>query len=220
MLDLNSYYDSEYHSTRHAALIGDDVLFAARASVEEWLYFRDIDASARVFDFGCGIGQSIALRPGACGWDLSRESREISRGRGITVFEELGDVPSDSFDLVFSRHTLEHVPDPLRYLEDARRFAKAGGRLRLVLPGQERATVTTQIDIVNLHLYCWTPQTIVNLLHVAGWQAEHVAYTPYGGYTKMLPVYRTFGPTAYRIACQTAARVMRTVELTATARKR
>jgi hypothetical protein len=55
--------------------------------------------------------------------DLSRESREISRGRGSTVFEELGDVPSGSFDLVFTRHTLEHVPYPPRYLEDARQFA-------------------------------------------------------------------------------------------------
>jgi ubiquinone/menaquinone biosynthesis C-methylase UbiE len=136
------------------------------------------------------------------------------------VYEELGDGPSDSFDLALSRHTLEHVPDPLRYLEDSRRFANVGGRLRLVIPSQERATVTTQIDIVNLHLYLRTPQTIVNLLHVAGWQAEHVAYTPYGGYTKMLPVYRTLGPTAYRIACQAAARLMKTVELTVTARKR
>ena len=219
-MDLKNYYDFGYHGRRHARLIEDASLFSARASAEKWLYFRDVPPAARVFDVGCGIGQSIALLPGACGWDLSRESREISRGRGITVFEELGDVPSDSFDLVFSRHTLEHVPDPLRYLEDARRFAKVGGRLRLVLPGQERATVTTQIDMVNLHLYCWTPQTIVNLLHVAGWQVEHLAYTPYGGYTKMLPVYRTLGPTAYRIACQAAARLMQTVELTVTARKR
>jgi SAM-dependent methyltransferase len=219
-MDLKDYYDSDYHSRRHAGLIGDSALFSARAAAEKWLYFRDLSPNARVFDFGCGIGQSIALLPGACGWDLSRESREISRSRGITVFEELGDVPSDSFDLVFSRHTLEHVPDPPRYLEDARRFAKPGGQLRLVLPARERTTVTTQVDTVNLHLYCWTPQTIVNLLHISGWQAERVAFTPYGGYTKMLPVYRALGPVAYRVACQAAARVFRTVELTVTARKR
>jgi SAM-dependent methyltransferase len=219
-MDLKNYYDFGYHGRRHARLIADGALFTARASVEKWLYFRDLPTSSRVFDFGCGIGQSIALLPQACGWDLSRESREISRGRGITVFEELGDVPSDSFDLVFSRHTLEHVPDPPRYLEDARRFARASGQLRLVLPARERTVVTTQVDTVNLHLYCWTPQTIVNLLHISGWQAERVAFTPYGGYTKMLPVYRALGPVAYRVACQAAARVFRTVELTVTARKR
>ena len=218
-MDLKSYYDSEYHSTRHGTLIADSQLFNARATVEKWLYFGDLPASARVFDFGCGIGQSIALVPGACGWDLSRESREISRARGLTIFEDLPDVPFDAFDLVFSRHTLEHVPDPLQYLQDARRFARHDGRLRLVLPGRERATVTTDVDALNLHLYCWTPQTIVNLLHVAGWQAEHVAYTPYGGYTTMLPVYRALGPAAYRIACQSAARLLGTVELAVTARK-
>ena len=219
-MDLKNYYDSEYHSTRHGTLIADSQLFNARAAVEKWLYFRDVPSSARVFDFGCGIGQSIALVSGACGWDLSRESREISRARGLTIFENLTDVPSDTFDLVFSRHTLEHVPDPLRYLEDARRFAGQDGRLRLVLPGRERATVTTDVDAVNLHLYCWTPQTIVNLLHVAGWRAEHVAYTPYGGYTRMLPLYRAFGESVYRVACQAAAKLFRTVELTVTARKR
>lgn len=219
-MDLKNYYDSEYHATRHGPLIADSQLFNARASAEKWLYFRDLPSSARVFDFGCGIGQSIALVTGACGWDLSLESRELSRARGLTIFEDLTDVPSDAFDLVFSRHTLEHVPDPLRYLADARSFAGQNGRLRLVLPGRECATVTTEVDAVNLHLYCWTPQTIVNLLYVAGWHTEHVAYTPYGGYTKMLPVYRGLGPTAYRVACQAAARLLGIVELRVTARKR
>jgi hypothetical protein len=71
-MDLKNYYDSEYHSTRHGTVISDSQLFNARAAVEKWLYFRDVPSSARVFDFGCGIGQSIALVSGACGWDLSR----------------------------------------------------------------------------------------------------------------------------------------------------
>jgi SAM-dependent methyltransferase len=219
-MDLKHYYDSTYHAQRHTSLIGDATLFNARAAVEKWLYFRDIPEAAKVLDFGCGIGQSIALLPEAWGWDLSSESREICRSRGISVFEELSDIPSESFDVVFSRHTLEHVPEPRRYLEDARRFARVGGELRLVLPGKERNTVTTVVDTVNLHLYCWTPQTIVNLLHVAGWHAESVAYTPYGGYTRMLPLYRAFGESVYRVACQAAAKLFRTVELTVTARKR
>ena len=133
-MDLKNYYDSEYHSTRHGTLIADSQLFNARAAVEKWLYFRDLPPSPRVFDFGCGIGQSIALVPGACGWDLSRESREISRARGITIFEDLADFPTDTFDLVFSRHTLEHVPDPPRYLQDAHRFPRHDGGLR---PGRQ-----------------------------------------------------------------------------------
>jgi SAM-dependent methyltransferase len=219
-MDLKHYYDSDYHSRRHSSLICDASLFTARASVEKWLYFRDFSESSRILDFGCGIGQSIALIPNACGWDLSKESREICRERGITVYEELSDIPHDSFDLVFSRHTLEHVPDPSRYLEDARRFARPDGRLRLVLPGKERRTITTTPDEMNLHLYCWTPQTISNLLHISGWVPDRVAYTPYGGYSKLLRLYRALGPTVYRIACQTAARLCATLELTVTARKR
>lgn len=219
-MDLKEYYDRDYHSRRHASLIENSVLFNARASVEKWLYFRDFPAGAKILDFGCGIGQSIAMMPHACGWDMSRESREISRARGLAIYEDLGDIPADTFDVVFSRHTLEHVPDPPRYLADARRFARSSGCLRLVVPGRERMSVTTAVDTVNLHLYCWTPQTIVNLLHISGWAVDRVAYTPYGGYRKMLPVYRTFGATAYRMACQGAATLFRTFELTVTARKR
>lgn|GEM_PF-6638777 len=60
----------------------------------------------------------------------------------------------------------------------------------------------------------------MNLLHVAGWRAKHVAYTPYGGYTKMLPVCRALGATAYRIACQAAVPLLGIVDLRVTARKR
>gem|GEM_PF-4169083 len=95
--------------------------------------------------------------PGACGWKRPRESREISRARGVTIFENLTDVPAEAFDLVFSPHTLEHVPVALRYVEDARRFPGQDGLLGLVLPGRERAAVTTDVDSVNPHLHCWTP---------------------------------------------------------------
>jgi SAM-dependent methyltransferase len=219
-MDLKDYYDSDYHSRRHGTLINDETLFHARAMVEKWLYFRDLPSDARILDLGCGIGQSIALVPGASGWDLSEESLRLCQSRGIRVFEQLEAIPAESFDLVFSRHTLEHVSEPVQYLENARRFACDHGRLRLLLPGTERRTLTTRVDMVNLHLYCWTPQTIVNLLHVSGWAAEQVAYTPYGGYSRLLPLYRALGANAYRIACQTAAKMFGTVELNVTARKR
>ena len=76
------------------------------------------------------------------------------------------------------------------------------------------------VDTVNLHPYCWTPQTIVDLLYVAGSHAESAAYTPYSGCTRMLPLYRAFGESVYRVACQTAAKLFRTVELKVTARER
>jgi SAM-dependent methyltransferase len=43
-------------------------------------------------------------------------------------------VPESSFDFLVSAHTLEHLPDPLRALNEWRRVVRNGGVLFLVLP--------------------------------------------------------------------------------------
>ena len=82
----------------------------------------------RLLDAGCGIGRRIAVIPGAVGIDASPEMLAAGRARNVVT----GDVrampfASDSFDMVWCRLVLGHLPNPSRaYLEFARVCALGG----------------------------------------------------------------------------------------------
>ena len=67
--------------------------------------------------------------------EMLRCSRRLNPGEAH-VQTSLHELPfaDDSFDTVMSLETLEHVPDPLLFLEELRRVLVGGGRLVMSLP--------------------------------------------------------------------------------------
>ena len=95
------------------------------------------DAPRRVMDLGCGRGDSVDLfrrhRPDVewIGVDIA-ESQEVQQRRRsdatfVTYDGERVPFPNGSFDLVYSRQVLEHVPDPLGHLREIVRVLRNGG---------------------------------------------------------------------------------------------
>lgn len=98
----------------------------------------------RVLEVGCGAGDSLlALR--ALGWqveglELDPAAVRVARGRGLSVKE--GDLAAQdyadrSFDALAMVHVLEHLPDPIAVLGEARRILRKGGRLVVITPNAE-----------------------------------------------------------------------------------
>ncbi len=81
----------------------------------------------KVLDVGCGNNKM----PGAIGIDISRESQ-------ADVIYDLNSFPypfaSDEFDLILCNHIVEHVEDPIRFMEELHRIARAGAEVRVVTP--------------------------------------------------------------------------------------
>jgi SAM-dependent methyltransferase len=193
------YYDRGYHSTHYKALYERDDYYQARAELA-LAYFTAEERQARVFDYGCGLGHAISLLPHAEGWDISAEAREACRRRGIRVYDNSADIPRGAFDVVFNSHVLEHVEEPLSALRTMRELLKPGGTLLLVVPKEEHWLPRVEQPDVNQHLYCWTPQTIYNLLWRAGFRPGRAEYRyPFGG-LKLMPLRRIFGPRLYHAA--------------------
>ena len=191
------HYDRGYHSKHQEPLFTDERYFIARAELS-LDYFTARERAGRVFDYGCGLGATIALLPDAEGWDVSAEAREACRRRGIRVYENLGDVPAGSYDVVICRHVLEHVEDPLGTLRTIRRLLKPEGTLILVLPKERHWLPRTDEPDINQHLYCWTPRTIYNLLLRAGYEAARASFRYPFGALRLMPVRRLFGRKVYR----------------------
>jgi len=116
-------------------------------------------AGGRVLDGACGTGYGTSLlrRAGADhvdGVDLSRESIEEARllfgGPGIAFrLADLLDlrVAGQSFDVVVSFESIEHVVDDSRYVAEMRRVLKPGGVFLCSTPNRTVTNPGTTIDV-------------------------------------------------------------------------
>jgi SAM-dependent methyltransferase len=81
----------------------------------------------KILDVGCGANKF----EGAIGLDNNPRT-------AADVIHDLGTIPypfpDDEFDLIVSRHVVEHVPDVMTFVGELHRITKPGGRIQLVTP--------------------------------------------------------------------------------------
>jgi SAM-dependent methyltransferase len=105
-------------------------------------FCKDLPASARILDVGCGDGFHLKLLRdyGEKSWtlegvDLDERAVEMAEKSGLKV--HLGSIedlrlPENSFDLAFMIQTVEHLEKPVEILAAVKRVLKPGGRLVVV----------------------------------------------------------------------------------------
>lgn len=81
----------------------------------------------KILDVGCGTNKY----EGAVGLDNNPRTK-------ADVIHDLGEFPypfaDDEFDLVVSRHVIEHVPDVIGFVEELYRITRHGGRIEILTP--------------------------------------------------------------------------------------
>ena len=84
-------------------------------------------SAMKILDVGCGVNKY----EGAIGLDNNPHT-------SADVIHDLGSVPypfpDNEFDLIVSRHVIEHVPDVMAFVGELHRITKPGGTIRLVTP--------------------------------------------------------------------------------------
>jgi SAM-dependent methyltransferase len=207
--DVDPHYDRGYHKTHYKALGSEPEYYQARAelSLNYWLpEERDL----KIFDYGCGLGHGMALLPNAVGWDVSADAREFCHSRKLRVYNSQAEIPRRAYDRVLCSHVLEHLERPLDDLRTMYELLAPGGQLVLVLPVEEHWVPKDHFQPdINQHLYCWTPQTICNLLFRAGYQPLSVKYAYPFGWHALLPVRRYIGVSAYHTAVKVGSQLFK-----------
>ena len=141
-----------------------------------------------VADIGCGAGPFLDLVKGFAAKTIAVEPNqcyhESLRQRGHEVFTWAQDVPaemSSGIDAAVSYSVLEHVEDPLKFLQDIHRLLKPGGTLALSTPNADDWMVANSPDYAaffyrKVHLWYFTASALQKLATLAGFVTCDVTF--------------------------------------------
>lgn len=146
--DLEKIYKEEYYSTEKPQYLKKS------QSEKDWLDIQCADkyetiesfltdhSSKTLLDIGSGPGNFIAHGANR-GWAVkgiepSKQAYEFSKSLGLNVvndfFNEESALSIGMFDVVHANNVLEHIPDPIKFIELASTILKDNGLLCIVVP--------------------------------------------------------------------------------------
>ena len=139
----HGYYPTPHEAKSHTQAQVDMV-----DAVLEFAQVEKKTPPKTVLDVGCGIGGStrhLANKFGATGHGITLSPYQASRAQELTDQAGLGDkltfqvadalnmpFPDDTFDLVWSLESGEHMPDKKQFVSELCRVLRPGGRLIVV----------------------------------------------------------------------------------------
>ncbi len=116
--------------------------------IEECLRWANVQSAGQILDVGCGIGGSslylaekysasvagITLSPVQVNRATQRaEAADLSQRVSFQVADALAmPFPDESFDLVWSMESGEHMPDKPQFLQECYRVLKPGGKFLMI----------------------------------------------------------------------------------------
>lgn len=155
----------------------------ARAAREYLRKIEGFKAPGRLLEVGCGAGAFLWAAK-ARGWETKGVEkgewvRDLAQRWGLDIHIgalEEADLPSSSFDVIFSKSLLEHLPDPMGMLQEMKRLLREDGLLVVAgVPNVECFTIRWGRDLFvgnepPAHLYYFSTTTLKQFLLKAGFR--------------------------------------------------
>lgn len=143
--------------------------------LKRYEFARPLCAGKDVLDAGCGVGYGTAFLAErarrAVGVDLSEEAIAYASGRYAAPNVEFAvgdllalDLRDGEFDVVCAFETIEHLPQPKRFVREARRVLREGGVLIASTP---RAETGSDRPANPFHVREYSARDFERLLHAA-----------------------------------------------------
>jgi 2-polyprenyl-3-methyl-5-hydroxy-6-metoxy-1,4-benzoquinol methylase len=201
------------------SLAGDESLYR-RLETFDWNYKENkweheaalphIQRGQKVLDVGCGEGNFLAKVQGkgaiASGIELNRKAAKIAKDKGIHVHEELLQSHQliDFYDVVTSFQVLEHVADPLAFVQGCIKVLRPGGTLVIGVPNDDsflRLDPTNYLNQPPHHMGLWNRRSLSALaavtdLEIKSFEIEPLAET---GWYQAVMENRYLGPWQRRL---------------------
>jgi ubiquinone/menaquinone biosynthesis C-methylase UbiE len=143
-------------------------------------FLRDhVRAGDRALDNGCGDGRFTGLLAEVGAEAIGLDVAEAALRRARAAHPDItfvrtpmeGPLPFDdnAFDVVWASEVIEHVADTARWLSEARRVLRPGGRLLITTPNHPRFAILIgglerYADPLSDHLHLYTRKSLRQLL--------------------------------------------------------
>ena len=160
--------------------------WAVREALQQYFYNKDI----KILEIGSGLGYlTYSLnKEGYCtvGVDISNEA--ISRSCKLYGdYYEAGDIfvisgnRKKQYDCVIMTELIEHVVNPIKFIECALSMLKDGGKLIITTPNKSNNVVGTiwATDAPCVHLWWFSEKSIAGIAAKLGRKCEFVDFTKF-----------------------------------------
>lgn len=155
--------------------------FVARREVCLQFMSGIVPKDAQILDVGCGTGKgqdSFSQFGLVYGVDYSNEALEFCKERGLTRIAradaEALPFQSDTFDMVVSLDTIEHVPDDYKAVSEIRRVLKPGGYFVMNVPAY--MWLWGPHDVALMHKRRYSRTMVRKLFQESGLKVERITY--------------------------------------------
>jgi len=157
---------------------------------EKWEFeeaLKDAKKNNSIIEIGCGPGNFLEkVKPyvaQACGTEYNEHALKIARSKGLKVFGMDEDISAikGQFDAAFSFHVLEHVADPVGFLQEICSWVKPGGKIGISVPNQDGPVKFINPCIQNMpphHATRWHLRTFEVIAKKLGLKIEGIVYEP------------------------------------------
>jgi SAM-dependent methyltransferase len=157
-------------------------------------------AGKKIGDFGCGSGDFLKLVKPYCpevvGIELQQSYVDSLNSNGISCFNNLDDIEDNSLDIIVSFYAFEHLPNPLKTLEELKTKIVSGGQILIEVPHAKDFLLSTmdcdqfkQFTLWSQHLILHTRESLRKTLEFVGLkdiQIEGVQHYPLSNHLNWL----------------------------------
>ncbi|MGB5971793.1 MAG: class I SAM-dependent methyltransferase, partial [Nodosilinea sp.] len=164
---------------------------------EKWEYdvaISDLADCERVLEVGCGEGYFIKrliaqYSLDAIGTELNPNAVRSAQEKGVPVFrltlQEMLKDKAQYFDAACSFQVLEHVSDPLGFLEDMTQLIRPSGKLIVSVPNAQSFTKHAQDNLLDWpphHMHQWCEKTFKSLTDLLPVELVRIKAEPLAAY--------------------------------------
>ena len=138
-------------------------------------YLKSMLPNRSLLDFGCGAGGFLlkAREFTATAHGVEPEARlgNHYQSSGLTIFQNLSDIPNDirrvGYEIITMFHVLEHIPDPKSILGELSEMLASDGQIVVEVPNADDALLTlynnspfSHFTYWSCHLFLFTAKTL------------------------------------------------------------